>query len=220
MNLGQLKTLVSVWLDDLEYGYFTQAQVTMWLNNAQKECQKLLLQAGQNYYAKTVVTSTVANQNEYILPTDFFDLNRVAIVTSGSGATATQNPLTYITLNQRDMVSNQSGSPQFYNLFRNRIILFPVPNQAQSMLLTYSYLVEDMVLDSDVPDVPPEYHEFLAVLATIDGFIKDGRDMTPMMAKRAIYENMLKQASQERNLDSPRSIVITDTYSGTDAYYW
>jgi len=220
MTLAQLKTLVSVWLDDLEFGYFTQPQITVWLNNAQKECQKLLLQAGQNYYAKTVTTTTVVNQNEYILPTDFFDLHRVAIVTSGSGATATQSPLQYITLNQRDLVSNQSGSPQFYTLIRNRLTLYPVPNTAQSMLLTYSYMVEDMDNDIDVPDVPPEYHEFLAVLATLDGFIRDGRDMSPMMAKRAYYENMLKQAAQERNLDSPRSIVVTDTYGGYDSYMW
>lgn len=219
MNLGQLKTLVSVWLDDVNFGYFTEPQVTVWLNNAQRECQKLLLQAGQNYYAKEVVTSTVANQQDYILPDDFFDLNRVAVITSGTGPTATQYPLVYITLNQRDLVSNQSGYPQYYTLVRNRLSLFPVPNQAQSLLLTYSYLVEDMTLDSDVPDVPPEYHEFLAVLAVLDGYIRDGRDMTPMLQKRAYYENMLKQAAQERNLDSPRTIVVTGDY-GYGSYYW
>lgn len=219
MNFGQLKTLVSVWLDDLQFGYFSEAQIGIWLNNAQKECQKLLLQAGQNYYAKQVTTTTVVNQTEYILPTDFFDLHRVSIVSAGSGPTATQYPLTYITLNQQDLVSNQAGSPQFYNIIRNRLKLFPTPNIAQSMLLTYSYMVEDMTLDSDVPDVPPEYHEFLAVLATIDGFIRDGRDMAPMLMKRAYYENMLKQAAQERNLDSPRQIVVTGDY-GYGNYYW
>lgn len=219
MNLGQLKTLVSVWLDDVNFGYFTEPQITVWLNNAQRECQKLLLQAGQNYYTKEVVTSTVVNQQDYILPTDFFDLNRVAVISAGTGPTATQYPLVYITLNQRDLVTNQAGYPQYYTLVRNRMSLFPVPNQAQSLLLTYSYLVEDMTLDSDVPDVPPEYHEFLAVLATIDGFIRDGRDMSPMMAKRAYYENMLKQAAQERNLDSPRTIVVTGDY-GYGSYYW
>lgn len=219
MTLTQLKTLVSVWLDDLQFGYFSEAQVTVWLNNAQRECQKLLLQAGQNYYAKTMSTTLVSGQNEYILPDDFFDLHRLAIIQSGSGATATQSPLQYITLNQRDLVTNQSGVPQYYTIIRNRLVLFPVPNVTYPLVLTYSYMVEDMVNGIDIPDVPPEYHEYLAVLATLDGFLRDGREMTPMITKRAYYENMMKQASQERNLDAPRSIVVTEN-SAYGSYYW
>lgn len=54
MNLSQLQTFVSVQLDDLNKTYFTAAQITVYLNNACREVQKLLLGANQNYYVKCV----------------------------------------------------------------------------------------------------------------------------------------------------------------------
>lgn len=220
MNLGQLKTMVSFFVDDLAYGYFTQSEITTYLNNAQKECQKLLLQAGENYYTLTYSTYLVSGQSSYSLPADFMDLNRLAVVTAGTGPTATQMPLSFITLNQRDLVSTQSGVPSYYTLVKNKLRIFPVPQSTQLLLLTYSPMVADMVSDSDIPDVPPFFHEFLAVLATIDCFLRDGRDMSAFLEKRKYYEGMLKNQAQDRHVDSPRQVVTTDSYnSGGDYFY-
>ena len=219
MNLGQLKTMVSLWVDDPRFGYFTESEITTYLNNAQKETQKLLIQAGQNYYCTAVSTPLVNGQNEYALPEDFIDLNRVVIVTAGSGPTATQVALNFITLNQRDLVSNQTGMPQYYTIVKNRLRLFPVPQSNNLMILTYSPAVEDMVLDADEPNVPKYFSEFLAVLATIDCFLRDGREMGPFLEKKEYYQTMLKNQAQDRNVDTPRAVVLTDQY-GTGDYFW
>lgn len=214
MNLAGLQALTLSWLDDPKAGYFTLPQINVWINNAQKEVQKLLLQAAQNYYLKPVQTKLVLNQADYVLPQDFTKLHRLEIVISGVPPFEQTVPLAPITLNQQDLVPNQTGQPQFYFMKKHRLTLWPTPDTVLILRLYHSPAVVDLVNLTDEPDCPEYYHEFIAVLATIDGLLKDQRDPTPMLAKRTYYENMLKQDAQERSQDAPRSIVMTGEGAG------
>lgn len=217
MNFLELRTQVLSWLDDVNAGYFTSSQVNRWLNNAQYETQKQLLQAGENYYLECVQTTLVVNQQDYVLPDDFMKLHRLELILSGSPPNQDVTPLAPITLNQQDLVAANTGQPQYYVIKRNRLMLFPTPDTAASIKLFYSPRVAELSADTDVPDVPQHYHEYIAVLATIDGLLKDGRPMEAMMVKKNDYLSMLKADSEERNQDAPRSIVMTgsdDMYGG------
>ena len=44
MTFVELQVLTSTWLDDVNNGYFTLPQIKQWLNNAQLETQKLVVQ--------------------------------------------------------------------------------------------------------------------------------------------------------------------------------
>lgn len=209
MTFGELKSLVSFWLDDLQFGYFTEAQVSVWLNNAQKEVQKRLIKAGDNYYVKCVQTTLVVNQNDYVLPEDFKKENRLEVVISGTVPNESVNAITPITLNQQDLVVTGVGTPQWYYFKRNRIVVIPAPDTALPLRLYYSYLVADMTLDTDVPDVPESYHELIALLACQDGFLKDGRVNDLLMKKITAYQLDMDSDADERNQDMPRSIVET-----------
>ena len=205
----ELQNLTAYWLDDLNFGYFRPVQVKAWLNNAQKETQKILLQSHQNFYVQAVQTTMVVSQTDYVLPADFMTLHRLEVVMSGTPPEESLWPLAPITLNQQDLVTNQLGTPGTYFMKKNRLKVLPAPDTALPLRLHYSYLVCDMVLDTDSPDIPPAYHELLAVLAALDGLLKDGRDPSFMLAKREYYERMLKQETQQRNEDAPRTIVYT-----------
>jgi hypothetical protein len=220
MNLSDLQQLTLSWLDDPNATYFTLPQVNRWLNNAQKEVQKHLVQAGQMFYLKPVQTNTIYGQADYVLPIGFLKLHRLEIVISGAPPFESTVPLSYVTLNQQDLVPPQIGQPQFYHIKRNRLTLFPAPDSILPLRLYYSYQVTDLVNQTDVPDCPDHYQEFIAVLATIDGLLKDQRDPTPMLGKRAYYENLLKQDAQERHQDAPRSIVQTGEGAGFSFGYF
>jgi len=209
MMLQDLQNLTAYWLDDVNFGYFTQTQINVWLNNAQVEVQKLLLQAKTNYYVTPVQTTLVVNQNDYVLPSDFMVEHRLEIVTSGTPPNEAISVVAPMTINQQDLVPNQTGTPQFYFLKKNRIRLSPSPDTALTMRLYYSYLVANMVNLTDVPDVPTEYHEMIAVLATYDGLMKDGRSNQAILEKKAYYENLLKQQTESRQEDAPRGITTT-----------
>lgn len=219
MTFRQLKDLVAYWLDDLQFGYFSETQVAVWLNNAQTELQKKLLQAGQNYYTKCVQTTLVVNQRDYSLPQDFKKLHRLEVVVSGTSPNESLTMLVPITLNQQDLVIQGASTPAAYTILRNKLTVRPAPDTALTMRMTYSYQVEDMALDTDIPDAPEAYHEMIALMAAQDGFIKDGRASELLVKKLSEYQKQLDQDAQERNVDMPRSIVETGDDS-TAGFYW
>lgn len=219
MTFLELQNLVAYWLDDLNFGYFTNTQVKVWLNNAQKEVQKRLLKAGQNYYVTPVQTTLVVNQRDYVLPEDFKKLHRLALVISGTCPNESMSPISPITTNQQDLVPSGVGTPCAYFFKRDRLVLRPAPDTALVMLMDYSYLVADMVLDTDIPDVPNSYVELIALLAAQDGFLKDGRSSEILTQKLKTYELEMDQDAQERNQDVSRSVVETGN-SADYGYYW
>lgn len=220
MNLSDLRNLASFWLDDLNQTYFTPTQLNQFLNNALFETQKLLIQAGQNYYLKPVQTSLIVNQSDYVLPSDFLKLHRLELVVTGTPPNEDVVPIAPITVNQRDLVPNHTGQPQYYDIKRNRLEVFPTPDSVLTLRLYYSPRAVGLTLDSDVPDVPDQYHEMIAILAAYDGFLKDGRDPSQLIEKRNFYINMMKTDAQDRLQDAPRSVVVTGDGAGQYFGYW
>lgn len=212
MTRLEIRTLILDWLDDSQSGYFSQATVNVWINLAQREVQKKLLQAGNNYYLKPVTTSTVAQQADYVLPTDFITLHRLEAVLSGTGVNENRQPITQITTNQQDLVSISLGPPTNYYLKKDRVTLSPTPDQVYTLRLYYSPRVADLSADADVPDVPEQFMEFVAIIAAYNGFIKDDRAPANLVEKKKYYEKLLDEMASERNQDVSRQVVITQDY--------
>lgn len=210
MTLGDIQTQVLTWLDDPQAGYFTLPVINAWINNAQKEVQKHLLMAGTNWYLKCAQTQLVVNQNLYIVPDDFRQVHRLDLVLSGTFPNETRSVIAPITFNQQDYTSQNTGTPEAYALKKNAFQLFPVPDAVLTMRLNYSYMVADMTLITDEPDVPVQYQEFIAILATLDGTLRDKTDMSGIIAKKQYFEAMLKSDAALRTADQPRSVVITE----------
>lgn len=224
MTFQELRSLVWYLVDDQQGidtgsgGYFTTTQVNVFLNNAQKEVQKQLLQAGEMYYLKTVETATVDDQQDYVLPSDFLKLHRLEYVLSGSTPTTEDTlMLERVTLNSSDRINQKSGTPIAYTIKKNRLSLYPIPDTADKTLrLFYSYRVTDMSANSDEPDCPLEFHEYVAILAAESCFIKDDRNPANILEKKKSYLDLLKQMAEDRAQDSSRNVVITtgDDYGG------
>lgn len=210
MTFSQLQTMVSYLVDDLSFGYFTQTQVQFWINNAQTEVQKKLLQTPGNWYMKPVQTLTVFNQTDYILPSDFLKIHRVEIVLSGTPPNEQKANLNPITVQQQDLMPSGIGTPSAHYVKQNTMTVLPAPDTAGQILrIYYSYLVANMVNPTDVPDVPVQYHELLGLMAAKDAFIKDQRDPTPLNEKMVMYDALFKQDAEQRSVEGGRMIVET-----------
>lgn len=218
LTFVQLQQYASDLLDDQSNGYFTLPILKMRLNLGQRELQKRLISANQNYYMKCVKANTVASQDTYTMPTDFMELIWFGYVLSGSGQTADYRQLMNMTSAQRNLVDGLVGDPQYYFFMQNSLVLKPTPQRAVEMHLEYAYNVVDMVNDADVPDAPEPFHEYIAILATRDCLIKDGRDLAPISSKMAIYEELLKQIAVQRRADSPRMITATRSWESDGGY--
>lgn len=210
MTRGQIRALASVWLDDVNNGYFKVDQLNVWINNAQREVQKMLLDAAADYYTVCATTSTVINQAQYALPPDFFKLMRLSFILSGTGVNANYQRLYPMTRNEVDLFTTwQPAMPTNFWFNKDTLTLAPTPNQAWVLHLDYAYQVQDMTDDAQEPDCPEQYHEYLAILTARDGFLRDGRSMDPINDKLKYFQNMMEQVSQDRHQDSPRKVVRT-----------
>ena len=216
MNFGQLKDLTAFYVDDLNFGYFTETQVERFVNNAQYEVQKVLIGAYENFYVKCQETSLVSSQSQYFLPQDFLKVVRLEIQLSS--ALDDTSRIEAVTPNQKELFPNQTGLPLGYYLLKNKIRLLPAPDQVLTLRLYYVYLVTEMTLDNQVPDVPTQYHELISLLAARDCLLKDGRDISPVLEKKyADYVEMMKSDAEDRTIDQPRRVVVTEDY-GSGGY--
>lgn len=211
MTRGELRTLVQFWLDSVDDTlYFTTAQLNMLINNAQRELQKKLLQAGEDFYTVCITASTVANQSEYALPEDYIKLFRLERLLPGSvnpGQSYYQR-LYPLTRNEQDnVVYYNNGAPYNYIINKDTFTLIPTPDQVYTLHMWYAPHVEDMTDDADTPNAPPIYHEYIAILAARDGFLRDGRTLAPIESKLLYYEKLMDETSERRNEDSPRMVV-------------
>ncbi len=220
MTFLELRVLTSGLLDDVNNGYFTVAQVNTWLNNGQKEVQKIVNQAFEGHSIRCVQTTLVNSQREYALPSDFKRLHRLEFIASGSTiADYSLTRLQKITRNQQDMLPNNVGTPAGYYFQGNYIVLVPAPQTAWVMRMEYEYLLADMSADGDSPDLPAQYHEMVALYAARKGFLKDGRDASLVQKEIDSFEEGLKRDAEQRNADEPRTIVQTSFDDGGDYMY-
>ena len=220
MNLAQAQAYVSYALDDLQFGYFTQTQVTIWLNTAQNELQKRLLKAGNNRYTVTVVTSLIVNQTAYALPPDFKKLHNLEVIISGLAPNESTSPISPITENQKYLVNQGAGTPNFYVIKKNALILYPASDgTAPTLRMTYSYMVKDLINQTDVIDAPSDYHELVCLLAIELGFLKDNRQNPYISSKIAAIQSSIDSDAQERTQDQPRGVVETGN-SADNGFFW
>jgi hypothetical protein len=148
-------------------------------------------------------------------------LMRIERITSGSGDTATTERIYPITRNEVDVAGyNTSGGsteglPYNYVFNKNTFSLYPVPNQSVILRLWYAPRVSDMDDDTDTPDAPEDWHEYIAILAARDGFLRDDRSIAPIGEKLRYYETMLDETAESRSVDSPRMVVATEDGFGS-----
>lgn len=214
MNFIQCEEYVANLLDDINFGYFSRDTIKQWLNFAQREVQRVLLQANQNYYVICVQTTLVVGQPDYGLPSGFLKSHECKVITGGTYPEESFVTLTPITIQQAGEFPPQNGTPAGYFLNKNKMFLAPVPALALTMKLRYSYLVADMINANDVPDVPEQYHELVPLLALKYGFLKDRREEKDVDEKISRLTLSIKQDATNRQQDAPRRVRRTGLGGG------
>lgn len=213
MTVLEIKNYVASLVDDLQMTYFTPTELLRYINQEMRETQKKLIAAGNNWYIKIDESqSTVVNQIAYTVPTDFLKFNRIELCTNINTTSETRYNISSITLNQKDMMFAQSDVTCFY-LLKKTLYLVPQATTIRTIRMYYTYLIPEVANDSDVPDVPPEYHEYIAMLVAAQCFLKDGRDASFILKKTMMVEEALKADAIERNQDHASTVVICDNDS-------
>jgi len=135
----------------------TASTASLYANQAQLEVWSQLPFDEQEAIA---ISSTTVNENKITLPSDFLE----PLTVSNLSAT---DPvlLDSINLDQREMYSTASGTPECYVLYANWLELVPTPDSAYSIQVRYRKQLSDMTETTDVPSVSTRYR-FAVVLKT------------------------------------------------------
>lgn len=210
MTVLEIKNYCWSLLDDLNGDYFTAPEMLRYINQCTQETQKKLVLSGNNWYAKIdTSTSTVVNQRNYSLPTDFLKMNRLESVININTVSEQWYPITSITLNQKDQNFLESEPTGFYFL-KSTLYLTPPPKTIRTLRMYYTYRVAQVALDADIPDVPEEFHEYIANLVVQRCFLKDGRSAELVERQIMQVEESLKAEAIERAQDHASTVVIVE----------
>lgn len=207
MTRAELRSLLTQWIDDPAMGYFTEASLNVFLDNAHRECQKKLMQAFENRFVVCAETTTVADQADYVLPDNFVVMNSLVLYLGANNTNPRE--LIPIPMSERFKYSSESGTPEVFYLRNRRIVLVQKPDSAKTLEMLYTYVVSDFANDAATPDanIGEEYHEYIALIAARDCFLKDDRVPDNLERKLKYYEELMVQTAESRTLNRSRRIV-------------
>ncbi|MBS1863008.1 MAG: hypothetical protein JSS68_15005 [Actinobacteria bacterium] len=188
--------------------------VRTWLNQAQR---RVVLESNLRTQDESATVTTEVGKSAYSLPSDFariIDLHNPT----------TQELLTPIDIKSLDALPASTGLPYSYVISGTNILLYPTPDAVYSLSLRYWRLPEDMVSDSDTPEVPAQYQELLIAFAMKKAFLREDDPQMAQTWEVQFEKGMLKLRGEANDdtFDGPRQVGGTwgDEHGGALVNSW
>lgn len=204
MNVGDIKTRVKRQFGDESAVQVTDDDIIRWINDAQRD---FVMQT--ETLLETVRTiDTQAGTQDYAYPTDLFILRNVRY----KGSTDTSfHRLMYLNLQQFDELmdgwdgnttTETQAAPRWYTSYENRIYIYPTPFESITggLKILYSRYPTDISLDSDVPDLPINYHNAILNYCLQKAYeLDEDLNAAQFAAQQAEADIKLNQEKQQRD---------------------
>lgn len=148
MTLAELREACQHRIAEVTSTFFEPHMWRAWLNQAQTEFAR-----ETKIIQRRAITITVPGQQSYPIDPDFFMVNVVRF-----GNHPVLKPITPYELESRPL---DQGIPTHYLVVGRELLLWPTPSTAEELVAWYYATPEDMVQDSDEPEIPRVYHPAL-----------------------------------------------------------
>jgi hypothetical protein len=119
---------------------------------------------------RTYTTDSVADQQEYSYPTYALAIKRVTY-DGQKLAQITFREDDALTFNQSDTTA--TGTPQYFAIWNNTLILRPIPSTADLEIKIYAYAEPQEIDDTSTLEVPTRYHLDIVNFVVCQMFLKD-----------------------------------------------
>lgn len=133
---------------------------------------------GWDFEGEIATASLVANQQEYVFPSDILKIKRIEVTYDGTnwykvrfGDVNTLNTTSdSTTVNQ-----NYQTTDPYADLHASSIFLYPIPTAASTagLKIWYENEVSELSSDSDEPSIPEAYHKALCYGAATDYYDRE-----------------------------------------------
>ena len=221
MNLSTLRDSARSKADEEATGFIDNTELDRFINQGMRYVYGYLVKEYQDFF---IVKGTagnggaiaiLANTSEYNLPTTMYKLVRVERRNSNDSNENNWRKLPRLNIGNdqiNDFYPIREGRDQGFGYFiaGNKFYLRPVPSSGFDLRMWFIPSAVELVLTTDTPTVPNEYHETIAEFAAIQMLRKSGEGIyKESMDQLQLELKSLLDTSIHRNFE-PEQMVVSD----------
>lgn len=171
-----------------------------------------------DFQGEIATTDLVANQQEYVFPSDILKIKRVEVSYDGTN----WYEAAPMDVNERGGANDSTSirndfttNKPYYDLMDNSVFLFPIPTAASTagIKIFYEKLQTHLSADTDSPNFVRSFHKGLCYGAAKDYFEKflgerSGFDIKLQNAKNELEEYIMRMKSFYRRRNQDRQYIV------------
>lgn len=161
-TLATLQAQVRTYLDEVTQADWTDTEVTREINVGYMKVYSAVINDFEEYYSTKSTANSVANQQEYALPSDVYKIRRVEVNYNPSDTNSLPRRALPLSMDEvlRDLGNSAMGitvyrNPAYY-MRGNTIGFIPVPTQSGTATITLWYIktITELSSATDTIDIP------------------------------------------------------------------
>ena len=190
------------------------------INEAHQKLHGMLVDAmGEEYVSSSAALTTVANQSDYAVPSNFYKLYGVGLPWVGTEMRSLER---YVRAERNHFRSREgagvSSALPRYSLIGSNIRLYPVPTSVAVGELLFAPEATTLVNGTDAVNYPNGWERFIVIDAAIQCLAKEESDVRTLSAERATIVREIELAKESRDLATPMRVVEVDNLD--NFYEW
>ena len=223
MVFSEIVSNVRQFLDEATAADWTAAQVQEEIKNGFQEVVTAAMETYEDYYLVKYSTDSVANRQEYALPSDFFKTRRVEINYDTANSNSEPSRAIPINIDQvRFNLDNTNIGPRIganprYYIWGNNLGFIPIPDKTSTTDAITLWYVQQVAnptsfTSSDTPNIP--YHNrycYLITLKAAANLLRKGQQESVEADKLDIkFEaglTKMKQQLEDRVAEESKSVI-------------
>lgn len=220
-TLSNLRAQVRTYLDEVTQADWTDAEVDREVNAAYMELYTAVVGSFEDYYSTKSTAPSVASQQEYTLPTNFYKVRRVEINLNPDNSDSLPKRALPISLDavMRNLanaaVFSPSGEPVYY-IMGNKIGFVPIPEQSGSTAIALWYIKtpDELSSTTDEIDIPfaDRYYGIISLIAAATLLRKGQQEeavASKYMQEAEVKMQKMQIELQDRVSDDVKTIIDT-----------
>jgi len=215
MNLQDLRLAARRRADMENSSFISDAEFNDMINASAQELYDLISSKyGEDYNLKKWSLSTVANQEEYQLPSDFYKLRGIDWKYAPQEF-VTLKPFTFAERNRYRTTSGWNSATRAnarYRVQGNTLVFLPIPLTAHQLDVWYLPKFELLTSDSDELDGVNGFEEYVIVDVAIKALQKEESDVQILLIQKQQLAQRIIEMAGARDAGYPHVIPDTREY--------
>lgn len=176
---------------------------------------------GWDFQGEIATASLVADQQEYVFPTDLLKIKRIEVTYDGTNwyKVDIMDVNEYSGTNDSTTIANEfSKSKPFADLHDNSLFLFPVPDAASTngLKIWYEDEITELSSDTDEPVIPEAYHKGLCYGAAQDYHDRESDTKKSSVMEKKMEKNLFRMKDFYNRKVQDRDYVATPAFIDYD----